>query len=972
MARVKKASKSSKQSVFNKILFTFNSSNPTAMQKIYCTILVLFTASILSSQINVGGFVKEKANEAKDKAKEKGREKATESLEKQRKEYDESNFNYAICFLDNSGTFEAEEKGNAFSSTIMNAAKVANEEEKSIEDRAYTNLKNGELLMASNKFYLAEQSFKLAKLLYEQDGKTATTNYAQTISNLGLLYQSRGRYTKAKPFNEQAIKLRQDGQNKGMLLVSINNYAVLKKETGLYIEAETDLKKALELAKSQNDALAKSLIYNNLAMTYLDMNKLKDAENMMNTSISEAATVLKENSSNFIKLKINLANVYRFQKNYTGAEELYKKAIAVKEKKLGAHPDLASLKKGLAQLYMEMGKTQEVEKLLNDAYDINKRKLGENNPATVSAQQELANFHRFNNNPAKALELMNKVVEKKKTIYGESHPVYMQALEDLALAQWQSDKLTDAKGNYTQVLDNTLKYINTFFNSLNDNEKTQYWDKTNSRLQRYYSFAASNYKNDPDLVKQFYYTVINTKGFLLNNSSKIRNIISSSGDENLKATYTQWLETKENLNQAYQMSKEELVAEKVNLDSLKRRADQLERELSQKSAHFKENAEQKPFSVEDIQKQLKAGEAVVEIEELSEYKNGFTGNETYLALVVTTSNIKIVELGNGKTIDKAVAEFRDKITNLKPENEAYHATWKALDEELKGINKIYLSLDGVYHQLSINALKDAEGKHLVDKYALRFLANTSEVLKLKQTEDAITKPATAFLIGNPSYGKGGVIEQLPGTEAEVKNINKLLSTYKVKTTVLIGDKATEAKVKEINSPSVLHIATHGYFLADLSQMEVTKVLGVDVSAAKENPLLRSGVLLANCENVFDENFRPAPNSENGVLTAFEAMSLNLDKTDLVVLSACETGLGSVKQGEGVYGLQRAFLIAGAKSIIMSLWSVSDAATMELMTHFYTNYSKSGNKIQAFSDAIKQLKTKYKEPFYWSAFVMLSR
>jgi CHAT domain-containing protein len=155
-------------------------------------------------------------------------------------------------------------------------------------------------------------------------------------------------------------------------------------------------------------------------------------------------------------------------------------------------------------------------------------------------------------------------------------------------------------------------------------------------------------------------------------------------------------------------------------------------------------------------------------------------------------------------------------------------------------------------------------------------------------------------------------------------------------------------------------------------METTKILGVDISAAKENPLLRSGVLLANCESVFDENFHPVGNNEIGILTAYEAISLNLDKTDLVVLSACDSGLGSVKQGEGVYGLQRAFLIARAKSIIMSLWSVSDAATMELMKLFYTNFAKSGNKHLAFSSAIKQLKLKYKEPFYWSAFVMLSK
>ncbi|MBA3679787.1 MAG: CHAT domain-containing protein [Bacteroidetes bacterium] len=935
-------------------------------------VAVLSIVFSLSGFAQLGGFMKDKANQAKDKAKAKVREKTTESWEKHQNEYDASNFNYAISFLDNSGVFEADEKGGAFNSNLTSAAKFANNEEKTIEERAYTNLKNGEILMASNKFSMAEQSFKLAKVLYEEDGKKSTDNYGQTVSDLGLLYQSRGRYSKAKTYNEDAIKLRESSSNKGMLIVSINNNAVLKKETGFYTEAEADFKKALEIAKIQNDALAKALICNNLAMTYLDMNKLKDAESQMNTSISEASSILKDNSSNFIKLQINLANIYRFEKKYDDAEKLYLKAIEVKEKKLGAHPDLAHLKKGLAQLYMEMGKNGEVEKLLQSAYDINKRKLGESNPATVSTQQELANFYRFNNNSAKALELMLKVTEKKKTIYGETHPNYIQALEDLALAQWENGKIADTKTNYKIVIDNTLNYINTFFNTLNDNEKTLYWEKTNNRLQRFYAFAYANNKTSADLAQQLYNTVINTKGFLLSNSSKIRNIISSSGDESLKTTYNQWLDTKENLNQAYQLSKEELVQEHVNVDSLKRRADELERELSQKSALFKESATEQTVTYETIQKQLKPGEAAIEVLELNEYKNGFTNNGEYIALVLTATDLKIISLGDVKNINDAIGVFREKTIDQKPENDAYAITWKALDEQLTGISKIYLSLDGAYHQLSINALKDGAGKYLVDKYSLQFTGNTKDIISIKQTESASVKPVTAFLIGNPQYGTNGVVAQLPGTELEVKNITKLLTTHKVKATALFGASATEAKVKEINSPSILHIATHGYFLSDLSQVETSKILGVDVSAAKENPLLRSGVLLANCENVFDENFHPSPNSENGILTAYEAMSLNLDKTDLVVLSACETGLGSVKQGEGVYGLQRAFLIAGAKSIIMSLWSVSDAATMELMTLFYNNYAKSGNKQQAFSDAIKQLKIKYKEPFYWSAFVMLSK
>lgn len=212
------------------------------------------------------------------------------------------------------------------------------------------------------------------------------------------------------------------------------------------------------------------------------------------------------------------------------------------------------------------------------------------------------------------------------------------------------------------------------------------------------------------------------------------------------------------------------------------------------------------------------------------------------------------------------------------------------------------------------------------------ILNVSSLRSLVETHSSTPGSKTAFLLGNPLYGSVN-IDQLPGTGKEIDNISAILTSSGYKSTLHQTANATEKAIKEVKSPKLMHIATHGFFVKDV-RANNNKVFSVPLNNINENVLLRSGLMLANAGKIDVDG-----SGNNGILTAYEAMNLDLTNTDLVVLSACETGLGDIMSGEGVYGLQRSFEVAGAKAVIMSLWKVDDDATQLLMTSFYKHLYK---------------------------------
>lgn len=306
---------------------------------------------------------------------------------------------------------------------------------------------------------------------------------------------------------------------------------------------------------------------------------------------------------------------------------------------------------------------------------------------------------------------------------------------------------------------------------------------------------------------------------------------------------------------------------------------------------------------------------------------------------------------------------------------------------LGNAHTLLVSPDGTLSLVPFAAFVDEQSRYLVERYSISYLTTGRDLLRLQAQAASRHGP---LVIANPNFDDDGsanpprtsvarsapgnrsvnlagfAFDPLPGTAKEAEALKGLLRGA----TVLTGSKATEAALKLVPSPSILHIATHGFFLSDARKERqegaYRALYDSDPSGRMlmgENPLLRSGLALAGFN-------KGKSGSEDGVLTALEASGLDLTGTKLVVLSACETGVGDVLNGEGVYGLRRALVIAGTESQVMSLWQVSDAATRDLMIDYYKGLMTGGGRSESLRTVqLEMLRgTDRQHPYYWASFI----
>lgn len=494
----------------------------------------------------------------------------------------------------------------------------------------------------------------------------------------------------------------------------------------------------------------------------------------------------------------------------------------------------------------------------------------------------------------------------------------------------------------------------------------------------------------PQFSEQAYNNLLLTKSISLQGTKKRKEAFLKSNNPEITSLYEKWLDKKQELIRIYFKSAEPASTTQQDtvsankLSELQQEVTDLENRLTTDAKDFKKLLSITPPQWKDIQARLKPGEAAVEITRFQWRDQIYYSDTSYYAAYIITADSKYPDV---IYFDDKPADLENKYYNIYKksirlqvaDNESYNHYWKPIAQKLSGISKVYFSPDGIYHLINIATLKNpATGNYVLDEIQVQLTTSTADLVAI---ENKNTSTHTAVLFGRPSYFvdanrteaklptgttrsfvnsfKPENVTDLPGTETEVKEIENELHSKKYQTKTYLKADASEDKIYQLHHPEILHIATHGFW----SEAGVKSTDGFRLFHAMAN----SGLLFTGVVNYY--NAPSFADTYDGVLTAYEAQNIDLSNTSLVVLSACETTLGYLDAGEGVYGLQRAFRVAGASSIMTSLWKVDDKATQEFMSAFYKQLLATGDKYASFTYAQRLIKDKYKSPYFWGAFVM---
>ncbi len=768
------------------------------------------------------------------------------------------------------------------------------------------------------------------------------------------LYSQR-RYKKAIPLAKRILFILDKAQRKDHpdVAASLSNLADLYFNQGEYAQAEPLYQRALailEKAVGQEHPNV-SIILNNLAELYRNQGKYVQAEPLYQRALAILEKVVGKEHPNVANILNNLAELYRNQGKYVQAEPLYQRALAISEKAVGQeHPNVANILNNLAALYNSQGKYAQAEPLYQRALAILEKAIGKEHPNIAPSLNNLAGLYFNQRKYAKAELLLQRALAILEKATGKEHPNVATGLNNLAGLYFNQRKYAKVVELHERASAIEEKQLSKNLIIGSEQDKKDYIDNILTSSGGSISLAIKSKRSDANRLALT--NVLSRRGRILDATAatiqSIRPRLKARPD--LQKLFDKWkiiLQEQAALINS-ELEQKNFQEYRAKYQELEQRGHNLEVQLSQQSVIFRQTVA--PVELAKIQALIAKDAVLVHLVRYQPFNiNEVATNSSvphYAAAILrSTGNPQWVDLGAAAEIEKNIQTFRKYLqdgssTNNRQRDQIARTLdaqlMQPLRQHLGDTKHLLLSPDGALNLIPFEALKDENNKYLIERYAFSYLTSGRDLTRFA---DSPPSRQTPVIFSGINYDRSTNLSPL-ATDAETQAIQSHFPN-----TQIIRDRAaTKAALQATTAPSILHLATHGFFTPS----------NPNTPQQLDKPLTRSGIALAGKDQ----------------LTGLEAYGLDLYGTQLVVLSACETGLGDISVGEGIYGLRRALVIAGSQSQVLSLWKVGDRATAELMKTFYANLKAGMGRHEALRQA--QLKLlqhpNYQNPHNWAAFI----
>ncbi len=895
----------------------------------------------------------------------------------------------------------------------------------------------GQIYLTAGDFAQAESLFKRSLSIRERRLGVEHLLVATALNDLAVAYSEKGDYHSAESLFERALTINEKrlDPHHALVVTSLVNLGRAYIATGKYAQAEPLLKRALEITEKlvgrDHPALARPL--SAFAELYSEKGDYASGATLLERALKIKEKKLGPNDPEIATYLSNLAALYQDKGDYERRNKMYERWLEIQKKGGLGNTNIASTLANVANVEFQSGHYANAEKFIKTALRLTEELVGSEHPNVATLLINLGEMHRRKGSYGEAESLLKRALAIREKALGSNHPGVARCLGDLAA-------LFEAKGDIRAALAYESRASEIFEHNLNlvlntgsEDQKHLYINLLSGETDAIVSLHVRLAPNDPDALRLAFTTLIRRKGRILGALSDQVAALRRRLDPQDKALLDQLSAKRTQLaahtfNNSPESTPTELHASVAKIEE---EVQQLEAAVSVRSAEFR--AESQPITLELLQRSVPAGAVLVELSSYQSYNpktrlgNQPFGVRRYVAYVLgRDGEPSYVDLGEAAPINQSVVKLRAALrdsqsTSIKQvARELDELVMRPVRKLLGETRTILLSPDGELNLVPFGALVDEHGRYLIENYTISYLTSGRDLLRLLAKSESREPPR---MFADPLYDLDARNQQqavmsrqtnssatsnsnnqrskdfteqtykpLPGTAAEGVAISRLFPDA----ILLTQAKATEAALKNVNRPRFLHIATHGYFLSDQSgalpagnrmlRGTLDTLDQFPSRGSRENPLLRSGLVLAGVKQ------GQSGADEDGVLSALELAGLDLWGTKLVVLSACETGLGDVKNGEGVYGLRRALVLAGSETQVMSLWKVSDAGTRDLMTAYYTRLKNGEGRAEALrqvqlemlrgqlsgpagsgkretSDTVANATVKnYRHPYYWAAFI----